>query len=304
MGSPEVRLREEYLRLRASGIALVRAGDHRRAAEEFGAALALAKRLKDQATEHEAQANLSMTWLQLGEDHKAEAGLREILLTSRNPRTRFGAAYNLAISQRKRGRYDRARFYAANAMESARKLRDGSNRAACHNLAGNILMNQGRLDEALAEYRKALRIRRRQKADTRFSVAILLENIGYTLLLKKRFRSGAGSIVRALELAKEAGARRCEAECYQDLCYAWLRMGRYAAASGFGEQALRIAEEYGYLDVTKNCHYLLGEAAHLDGRVEERERHFGDLQKMHPEVPFLRDFLCSFDISEILTLKR
>jgi tetratricopeptide (TPR) repeat protein len=244
-----------------------------------------------------------MVYIQLGEDRKAEKGLREILLKSREPKARFGAAYNLAVSQRKQGRYGRAQFYATMAMESAIRLRDPSARAGCHNLFGNILMNQSFLDKALLEYRKALRIRRRQKGDVRFSTAILLENVGYTYLLKKKFRLGASLIARALALAEAVGARRCMAECHQDLCYALMQTGQYAEATATGELALQIAIENGYRDIEKNCYYLLGETAHLDGRTEERDQHFERLQSLHPELPFLRDFLCAFDLSDILTLK-
>jgi tetratricopeptide (TPR) repeat protein len=300
----ESSLREAYRRHHMNGVALVRSGELHSAQAAFQAAVSVAGRLQDAALQQESRANLAMVSLQLGEDRKAEAGLREILLTSRNPRTLFGAAYNLAVSQRKQGRYDRARFYARRAMESAVKVRDASNRAGCHNLLGNILMNESRFEEALVEYRKSLRIRRRQKGDHRFSIAILLENIGYTCLLKKQFRRGASLIMRALGIASEAGAKRLVAESYQDLCYARMQTGQYDEAAAFGGRALALARECGYADVEKNCYYLLGETAHLAGRTEERDRHFGSLQRMHPELPFLREFLMAFDLSDIITLKR
>src|SRR5438093_9490168 len=153
--------REEYRRLYANGAEKVRAGDFSAALESFSAALAVAQDLGDSVLQREAQANVAMVYIQLGEDRKAETGLREILLKSREPKVRFGASYNLAVSQRKQGRYGRARFYATMAMESAVRLQDLSARAGCHNLFGNILMNQSFMDEALIEHHSALRIRRR-----------------------------------------------------------------------------------------------------------------------------------------------
>lgn len=303
MTTPSAGLRRDHHQRQQGGIEKVRSGDFKGALADFEAALALAQQIGDTLLLHETQANVSMVYIQLGEDHKAEAGLREILLESRDPKVLFGAAYNLAVSQRKQGRYGRAQFYARKAMESAGRVRNASNRAACHNLLGNILMNQSSLDEALSEYRHALRIRRRQKEDARFSIAILLENIGYTYLLKKKYARGASMISRALGLATEVGARRCMAEGYQDLCYARMLMGRYGEATVVGEKALGLAKDAGYRDVEKNCYYLLGETAHLDGRAEERDHHFESLQKLHPELPFLREFLCAFDLSDIITLK-
>lgn len=296
-------LRHEYQTRQQGGIEKVRSGDFPGALGDFEAALALARQIGDVTLLHETQANVSMVYIQLGEEHKAEAGLREILLKSRDPKVLFGAAYNLAVCQRKQGRYGRAQFYARKAMENAGRIRNASNRAACRNLLGNILMNQSRLEEALDQYRRALRIRRRQKEDVRFSIAILLENIGYTYLLKKKYARGASMITKALALATAVGAKRCIAEGYQDLCYANMLMGRYAEATEMGERALALAREAGYRDVEKNCFYLLGETAHLDGRGEERDRHFQSLQSLHPELPFLRDFLCAFDLSDIITLK-
>jgi tetratricopeptide (TPR) repeat protein len=176
-------VRARYAELRAAGVASIRKGDYPAALRDFQAAFELASTSGRVQLRHEAQANLAMTYIQLGQDRTAEQGLRQILLETPGARLRFGAAYNLAVSLRKQGRYSRARFYARQAMESARRLGDASRRAACHNLLGNILMNQSFLSEALFEYRQALAIRRRQRRDVRFSTAIVLENIGYTYLL-------------------------------------------------------------------------------------------------------------------------
>jgi len=48
----------------------------------------------------------------------------------------------------------------------------------------------------------------------------------------------------------------------------------------------------------------LGELGSRSGRFEMRDRHFEALQHLHPEVPFLQDFLCTVDVTELITLKR
>jgi tetratricopeptide (TPR) repeat protein len=179
-----------------------------------------------------------------------------------------------------------------------------SARAGCHNLLGNILMSQSLLDEALAEYRKGLRIRRRQKSDVRFSIAILLENIGYTYLLKKRVRLGASMINRALELATEVGARRCIAECCQDLSYAKLHAQGLRGVHGPWRARLddrarvRLPGHRRRTATTFSASRPTWPAASTSA-----DQYFERLQSLHPELPFLRDFLCTFDLSEILTLK-
>src|SRR5438034_248868 len=91
----ERELLDAYAGHRVRGIKKIRSGDYAAALAEFEAASALAARTGSAATQQEARANLSMIYIQMGEDRKAEAGLREILLNSESSRTRFGAAYNL-----------------------------------------------------------------------------------------------------------------------------------------------------------------------------------------------------------------
>src|SRR5262249_12024710 len=160
---------------------------------------------------------------------------------------------------------------------------------SCHNLLGNILMNQSRLDESLVEYRRALRIRTHQREDVRFSIGILLDNIGYVWLLKRRFRRGESVVRRGLTIQTAIGAPYSIAECLQDLCYARMQQGDYEEAMRLGERSLDLAREHSYANIEKNCYYLLGETAHLAGRLEDRDRYFARLQGMHPELPFLHD---------------
>jgi len=60
----------------------------------------------------------------------------------------------------------------------------------------------------------------------------------------------------------------------------------------------------GFTDLEENCRYLLGELGTRTGRTGLRDENFQALQTMHPEVPFLREFLCTVDVTEFITLKR
>jgi hypothetical protein len=108
----------------------------------------------------------------------------------------------------------------------------------------------------------------------------------------------------ALDLAEETDDRRCRAECLQDLCYAYLMNGRIEDAIVEGRRALDAALASEFQDISENCHYLLGELGSRSGRYEMRDHHFEALQKLHPEVPFLREFLCTVDVTDVITLKR
>ena len=248
--------------------------------------------------------NIATTRLQMGDARAAEEGLRTLLLRARDPRVAFTAAYNLAASLRRQGRLDRALSYARRAEERASEIGEVDVVAPVHTLLGNILLQQGRPEEARQSYESSLALRLTQPGDVRFQRAILEENLGYCLLLLGRHDEGRARIEKALELARQIGDRRCAAECLQDLCYAHLLTGEYPTAVEYGEQALAGAREGAYRDLEENCHYLLGELGSRTGDLEGRDRHFEALQSMHPEVPLLTEFLSAVDVTGIITLKR
>jgi tetratricopeptide (TPR) repeat protein len=251
-----------------------------------------------------ADLNLAMVRIQLGQAREGEDGLREILLRTTDTRIAFSAAYNLASSLRKQGKLEHASRYARRALERAQAIGSEEMLAPVHNLLGNILLNQNYLEEALREYQTALTIRGQQDGDTRYSRAILSENIGYCLILKKDLEEGLNRIREALALAEEVGDRRCQAECLQDLCYGLLLRGEVPEAMAMGEAALERAKEAAYGDIEENCHYLLGELGAKMGDLDRRDRHFESLQSLHPEIPFLKEFLCAVDVTGMITLKR
>ena len=283
------------------GAAAVRRGDFAEALDAYEQARERAASPHDR---DRVDLNIAMVRLQMGDAKGGEEGLREILLRAPEARTAFHAAYNLASSLRKQGRHERALLYARRAMERARETGEVDLVAPTHNLLGNILLTQNYLDEALGEYHAALGLRQGQAGDTRFSRAIVEDNIGYCMLLQLRFADGILHIRRALALAEETGDRRCRAECLQDLCYALLMDGRWEDAVVEGERALEEATRSDCPDLVENCHYLLGELGSRTGRYELRDRHFEALQHRHPEVPFLREFLCSVDVTNFITLRR
>ncbi len=283
------------------GEAALRRGDFGQALEAYERARGLAG---DDLERDRADLNLATCRLQMGDAKGGEEGLREILLRATDAKIAFHAAYDLASSLRKQGRYERALSYAKRAMERALALDAPEYLAPVHNLHGNILLSQTYLDEALAQYRTSLALRLAQAGDTRFSRAILQENIGYCLLLKKEIASGTEWLRAALALADEVGDRRCRAECLQDLCYGHLLGGAHEDAIAEGRAAFLEAQRSGFKDIAENCHYLLGELGTRTGRAEMRDHHFAELERLHPEVPFLQEFLCTVDVTDFITLKR
>ena len=292
-----------FWQLMKEGYTLVQTSRLPEALANFEKARAIASGSHDRGLADKAFANKSMVLLEMGEYAKAARGLREIILRSPDDETTCGASYNLSISLRRQGQYQKACFYARLAMEKSRAVKDPGWTARCHNLMGNLHLMQSRLDAALREYRKALAIRLREKTLNKFGVGILKDNIGYCLILLGRSEEGIAEILEGLTLAEEVGNTRCVCECAHDLAFGLMQTRRLEEAEGHGERALQLAEANGFQDIVRNCYYILGEINHLKGDDARRDHFFYLLQQMHPNLPFLRDFLCAFDVSKIIALR-
>ena len=292
-----------YSDLTAEGQNYVKRGDFRRAIDNFERAVRLATDLEDAALHVKALVNLSTARLAAGQIREAEKGLREILLKTQDPSTIFVTSSNLASALRRQGRLDRALLYARRAMRACEGINNVTWRATCHNLLGNIYMNMSYLDDAVAEYRFALEVGDEGGLGTSYPVDYIKENLGYCLLLKKRYRQGVAIILEALQIALRNDNTRCLAECHQDLCFAYMQLKDLPRAKEHGEKSLKLAMEQDYRDIKKNCYYLLGETHLLMGDDAESDRYFDQLQEFYPDVPVIKDFLRTFDVSSIINLK-
>lgn len=294
---------DPFSKLIAQGCASLRKGDLGPALSEFEAALALARSSGDSERVNKALSNISTCHIEMGEYEKASKGLREIILRSTDDETICGASYNLSISLRRLGKHSKAFVYAKKAFEKSKALGDLNWMARCHNLIGNIYLVQSHLDKAQQQYQKALALRLKERETNRFSVAILKDNIGYCLLLQGRYERGIQCVREALDLVTALGSKKCICECAHDLSFGFMQLRRLDEAEEFGKQALEIAEAEGYKEIVKNCYYLLGEINYLKGDEEQRDHYFYRLQELYPHLPFLRDFLCTFDVSKIIALR-
>ncbi|MBI1950602.1 MAG: tetratricopeptide repeat protein [Acidobacteria bacterium] len=299
--APELEAR--YSELTAEGTLQVRRGEFRLAADQFEAALLIARELGDQLLMNRAICNLSTARLSLGMVQEAEKGLREILLKSSDPNIIFIASSNLASALRKQGRLQKALLYAKRALRACESIDNYAWKATCHNLIANIYMNMSYLDDAMAEYRFALTLSQKGGLGTSYPVDYIKENLGYCSLLKKRYHQGIATILEALQISLANGNTRCLVECYQDLCFAYMQLKELKRAEEYGEKALAIAAERDYKDILKNCYYLLGEVNLLMENEERSDFYFDKLQELYPHLPVLKQFLRTFDVSNILNLK-
>src|SRR5262249_49741391 len=146
-------LKASYADLTAEGTLQVQRGDFRQAAEQFEAALGIARELGDQHLIHRATCNLSTARLSLGQIQEAEKGLRKLCLMRPDTHIIFTASSNRASSWRRQGRLQKALLYAKGALRACESIDNYAWKSPCHNLIANIYMNMSYLDDAMAEYR-------------------------------------------------------------------------------------------------------------------------------------------------------
>jgi tetratricopeptide (TPR) repeat protein len=297
-------LKSKFLSTFESGAQFIKKGQFQKALEKYSKAHQIALKLADPTLIHKSSANLSLALIELGEYKKAEKGLREIIMSSQDDTVIFSASYSLAISLRKQGKYQSALKFASMALQKSTDMKHLDAQAKAHNLIGNIHLFQNYIGKALEKYLKALEIREKEIGDNSFSLAILKENIGYCYILQKDFKTGIKLIKKALQIAKTIGDARCASDCHQDLSYAYMLMRKLDLAEKMGEGALHLAIENGYKDVEKNCYYLLGEINFLKGNSGKMDSYFQKLQDLYPHLPFLKEFLSEFDVSNFITLKQ
>jgi tetratricopeptide (TPR) repeat protein len=281
----------------------VRRGEFRNAIESFEAARKVSTDLHDNQLTVKALCNLSTARLAAGDVQGAEKGLREILLKTSDQQTIFVTSSNLASALRRQGRLEKALLYSKRALRACDQLDNPVWKASTHNLIANIYMNMSYLDDAIAEYRFALALSDEGGIGSEYPVDYIKENLGYCLLLKKRHREGISTILEALQIALGNQNVRCVAESYQDLSFAYMQTKELDRAAEYGEKAFAIAREQEFTDLLKNCYYLLGEINLLLGNDEKSDFYFEHLQKLYPHLPVLKEFLRTFDVSNIISLK-
>ncbi|MFQ5670837.1 MAG: tetratricopeptide repeat protein [Acidobacteriota bacterium] len=295
-------LKQRYFVLQSSCRRAVHKGNIARAHDLARRALAVAKSSGAADLIHRACTTRSMVYLEMDDVQAACQGLREVVLESADTEVICRAAFYLASALRRQKKISRALFFARKAADKAHELGDPVWEARCDNLLGNIYLNQCYLDRALTSYQRALATYRGLEGDHRFPLAIVLDNLGYCLILKDEVHRGLEHLQEGLHLALATRDRRTEAELRQDLAHAFLTLRKLPEAQSSALAALKTAEENGYRDIIRNCYYLLGELAMLGGNLEEGDAYFACLQRFFPDVPHLQRFLRMFDISSLLTL--
>lgn len=286
--------------LRRRGQQAVDAGQLEEALALFDGALARAHELDDERLIDLAVCNRAAVAIVLGDGERELPRLREILVRNGDPVSCRLAAYNIARHYELAKSYKKAFFYARIARDRAEQQGRQEWIASSHNLIGNILLAESHLEEACAEFEKALEL---MPAAPMIWRARILDNLGYCRVLQRRYDEGYALLYESLAVLRRNRAERYQISTRLDLCFAHLETGRYGHARRHGLLALRTAEELGEQDSIKNALYLLGEAANLSGDPQTARQYFIRLQRdFYPEASYLTGFLLAVDVRKLINL--
>ena len=141
------------------------------------------------------------------------------------------------------------------------------NYLAHHNLA-EALAREGKLDEALAHYAEAIRLRP-EYGDA-------YNNLGLILMMQRRNEEALPFFAEAVRLKPGL------AEAHNNMGVALKNMGRLDEAIAELREALRIMPDHA------NAHYNLGNALALQGNTDEALAHYGRALELRPDNETIR----------------
>jgi tetratricopeptide (TPR) repeat protein len=280
--------------------ATIEAGRLEEAAVIIADALAWARDHGDaQQTDSAVCAGASVA-IQLGRGEAELARLREILLRSGDPAICWLAAYPISLHYELTKNYKKSLFYARLTRDRAEIVGRPDWLAYSHNQIGNALLGESFVPEACVEYEKALELMPERPSVWR---AVAQRNLGYCLVLQRRFREGYTLLYQSLKVLRRFQALRYEVSTRLDLCFAHLETERYSHARRQGEEALRLAEKTDQPEAIKNALYLLGETESLSGTGGAAHSYFSRLQKeFFPDASYLPAFLMTVDVRKLVNL--
>jgi tetratricopeptide (TPR) repeat protein len=305
-----LRAAAEVARLEA--LALLEKGEFAPALEAYDRAVEAANATQDPAFADWMFVCRAAASAELGAADKELVELKCVLLRTLDAGTSFRAAYTAARIYEIRRELGKARAYNVRARQSAETLGDLYLLASAENQAGNVLSADSRFADAIEAYTRALALAERcDSACGSISEtyrSIWRNNLGYCLIAADRLEEGLPLVHGSLDFFEKAGAKGYSIVPLVDLCFAYLKLDRWAEARYFGEEALArlsLGEDAGDRAKSdeKNVLYLLGEACHLAGDAEAARGYFDLLARLYPDFKNLRSYLEVFDFRNVINLR-
>jgi tetratricopeptide (TPR) repeat protein/transcriptional regulator with XRE-family HTH domain len=237
-------------------------GYHSEAVTVYGQALSAARQTGDVATEARVLANLGIAELRQGSERCAADHLRQALSHSRQEGDRHGEARalnNLGILAFGQGRYEQAASYYQLSLNLNHETGNRASQVApLANLAG-AQVRLGRLRQATGNLQRALALARDTGQRDR-EVSVLL-NLGDISLRQRDYEQAGAYLQLGLALCLDTGYQVGEAAALTGLGEVDLRQGRYRAAASHLLKALALSREARARTAEFTALNLLGEVS-------------------------------------------
>ncbi len=260
----------------------------------------------DQERADRAFCNSSAILIDLERGEACIPRLKEILLRSREPITRWMASYSTAMASYATHDFSTAETYLARASHLATILDDPAREAATANLAGNVALHRSDFDRAEEQYRQALRTYEQLDGYHRLMAAQVRDNLGYVFMCTDRTNAGINACERARDEMAELEAVHFLHQPLQDLCYGYLLDDELDQARENGERSLELALELDDRLVVKNCLFLLAEIAVRQGDRFRGRRFLTELANYYPDLSIsdeLIDVFLDIDLTRVVNLR-
>ena len=226
--------------------------------------------------------------------------LRQILLSSSNPKICYHAAYNISRFHEMRQQSERGLFYARLCLDHAKKTQQAEPIARSHNQLGLLLVRDSYFEEAADAFGEALSVLAREPSQ---DLALVLSNLGCCQVMLGRLTPGFSHLYKSLRMVRKQCADISEICPRMGLSFAYLEIDRPERATVHAERALLLAEQAEIQWQVKNALYLLGESEKLSGDEFRAHRTFTRLQReYYPEDPVIPDFLMATNVRKMINL--
>lgn len=232
--------------------------------------------------------------------------LKQVFLRNLDARTRWMAAYYVAVGCDIAGDLDQALQWADRSSDLAVVLDDPKSEIRCRNLAGILATRRSEFEQAEPAFRRALELQRELDRPQPEFEAQLIDNLGYTLICTQRLSEGLEHCETARSGLAAAGARHLLYETLQDLCYGYILDDQLERAQSCGEEALDLAIEHDDQLIVKNCLFLLSEIAIRSGDTFRARRYLRELTAYYPEIGVSEEIIDVFlqtDLTAVVNLR-
>ena len=245
-----------------------------------------------------ARCNRCGVLIALGRGEEEAPAMRRILLGSAHSVNCFLAAYNLSRIHEAKRETDRGLFYARLALGHAERAERRDLIGTVYNQLGSLQTIDCRFDDACQSYASALEL-----SPAEPDRSIMESNMGFCRVMLGEHRQGFEALFRSLRSMRRHGLEAWETLPRLGLAYAYLDLGKVAAARRHAARGLECAEQAEFPEQILNALYILGEAEKQLGNELAAYECFQRLQRdYYPDEPFISEFLMTADVRRLVNL--